>query len=68
MTGNAGLVPGRSMERQGIPNLWSISLWSPRLPSIRWLLLRGTVGTIEPLWNLLDLTPEGRIPDWEEQL
>jgi predicted dithiol-disulfide oxidoreductase (DUF899 family) len=26
------------------------------------------VGTIEPLWNLLDLTPEGRIPDWEERL
>jgi predicted dithiol-disulfide oxidoreductase (DUF899 family) len=26
------------------------------------------VGTIEPLWNLLDLTPEGRPADWEEQL
>jgi predicted dithiol-disulfide oxidoreductase (DUF899 family) len=26
------------------------------------------VGTIEPLWNLLDFTPEGRPPDWEEQL
>jgi predicted dithiol-disulfide oxidoreductase (DUF899 family) len=26
------------------------------------------VGTIEPLWNLLDLTPEGRPPDWYEQL
>ena len=25
------------------------------------------VGTLEPLWNLLDLTREGR-PDWEEQL
>jgi predicted dithiol-disulfide oxidoreductase (DUF899 family) len=25
------------------------------------------VGTLEPLWNLLDLTPEGR-PDWDEQL
>lgn len=25
------------------------------------------VGTLEPLWNLLDLTPEGR-PDWYEQL
>ena len=25
------------------------------------------VGTIEPLWNLFDLTPEGR-PDWYEQL
>jgi len=26
------------------------------------------VGTLEPLWNLYDLTPEGRPPDWEEQL
>jgi predicted dithiol-disulfide oxidoreductase (DUF899 family) len=26
------------------------------------------VGTLEPLWNLLDLTPEGRPEDWEEQL
>jgi predicted dithiol-disulfide oxidoreductase (DUF899 family) len=26
------------------------------------------VGTIEPLWNLLDLIPEGRPADWDEQL
>jgi predicted dithiol-disulfide oxidoreductase (DUF899 family) len=26
------------------------------------------VGTLEPLWNLLDLTPEGRPTDWYEQL
>jgi predicted dithiol-disulfide oxidoreductase (DUF899 family) len=26
------------------------------------------VGTIEPLWNLIDLTREGRRPDWNEQL
>lgn len=25
-------------------------------------------GTIEPLWNLFDLTPEGRPGDWDEQL
>jgi predicted dithiol-disulfide oxidoreductase (DUF899 family) len=25
-------------------------------------------GTIEPLWNLFDLTPEGRPVDWREQL
>jgi predicted dithiol-disulfide oxidoreductase (DUF899 family) len=25
------------------------------------------VGTLEPLWNLFDVTPEGR-PDWDEQL
>jgi predicted dithiol-disulfide oxidoreductase (DUF899 family) len=26
------------------------------------------VGTIEPLWNLFDLTPAGRGTDWDEQL
>ncbi len=26
------------------------------------------VGTLEPLWNLFDLTPEGRPTDWDEQL
>jgi predicted dithiol-disulfide oxidoreductase (DUF899 family) len=26
------------------------------------------VGTIEPSWNLLDFTREGRPPDWDEQL
>jgi predicted dithiol-disulfide oxidoreductase (DUF899 family) len=26
------------------------------------------VGTIEPLWNLFDLIPEGRGVDWDEQL
>jgi predicted dithiol-disulfide oxidoreductase (DUF899 family) len=25
-------------------------------------------GTIEPLFNLMDMTPDGRAPDWEEQL
>jgi hypothetical protein len=25
------------------------------------------VGTLEPLWNLFDLTPEGRPGDWAEQ-
>ena len=25
-------------------------------------------GTLEPLWNLFDLTPEGRPEEWEEQL
>jgi predicted dithiol-disulfide oxidoreductase (DUF899 family) len=25
-------------------------------------------GTVEPLWNLYDLTPEGRGTDWDEQL
>ena len=26
------------------------------------------VGTLEPLWNLFDLTPEGRPADWFERL
>jgi predicted dithiol-disulfide oxidoreductase (DUF899 family) len=26
------------------------------------------VGALEPLWNLFDLTPEGRPTDWDEQL
>jgi len=26
------------------------------------------VGTVEPLWNLFDLIPEGRPADWDEQL
>jgi len=26
------------------------------------------VGTLEPVWNLFDLTPEGRRADWDEQL
>ena len=25
-------------------------------------------GTLEPLWNMMDLTPEGRPSDWNEQL
>jgi predicted dithiol-disulfide oxidoreductase (DUF899 family) len=26
------------------------------------------VGSLEPLWNLFDITPEGRPSDWDEQL
>jgi predicted dithiol-disulfide oxidoreductase (DUF899 family) len=26
------------------------------------------VGTLEPLWNIFDLTPEGRPEDWDEQM
>jgi predicted dithiol-disulfide oxidoreductase (DUF899 family) len=26
------------------------------------------VGTLEPVWNLFDFTPEGRPADWDEQL
>jgi predicted dithiol-disulfide oxidoreductase (DUF899 family) len=26
------------------------------------------VGTLEPVWNMFDLTPEGRPANWDEQL
>jgi hypothetical protein len=26
------------------------------------------LGPLEPVWNMLDLTPEGRRPDWDEQI
>jgi len=26
------------------------------------------VGTLEPMWNMMDFTPEGRATDWNEQL
>ena len=26
------------------------------------------ISTLEPLWNIFDLTPEGRPKDWEEQV
>jgi predicted dithiol-disulfide oxidoreductase (DUF899 family) len=26
------------------------------------------LGTLEPVWTMLDLTPEGRRPDWDEQI
>ncbi len=26
------------------------------------------VGTLEPVWNLYDLTPQGRGTSWDEQL
>ena len=47
-----------------IRHFWgSELLYAPSEPG------QGTrhVGTLEPLWNLFDLTPEGR-PDWDEQL
>jgi len=56
------------------------SRWSPaganatRHRAMQWTAtdeLQATsrhVGTIEPLWNLFDLIPEGRGTDWYEQL
>jgi predicted dithiol-disulfide oxidoreductase (DUF899 family) len=48
-----------------IRHFWSSELmYAPRDPGQD----PRHVGTIEPLFNMLDLTPEGRAPDWEEQL
>jgi predicted dithiol-disulfide oxidoreductase (DUF899 family) len=53
-------------HREGdvIRHFWSSELfYAPRVPGQD----PRHVGTLEPVWNLLDLTPEGR-PDWDEQL
>ncbi|MGZ4238998.1 MAG: DUF899 family protein [Solirubrobacteraceae bacterium] len=49
----------------GIRHFWSSELpYAPTEPGQD----PRHVGTLEPLWNMLDLTPEGRPQDWEEQL
>jgi predicted dithiol-disulfide oxidoreductase (DUF899 family) len=49
----------------GIRHFWSSELFfAPSEPGQD----PRHVGTLEPLWNLLDFTPEGRPPDWYEQL
>jgi predicted dithiol-disulfide oxidoreductase (DUF899 family) len=52
-------------DRDAIRHVWSSELLYA--PSDRGQDPRH-VGTIEPLWNLFDFTPEGRPTDWEEQL
>jgi predicted dithiol-disulfide oxidoreductase (DUF899 family) len=48
-----------------IRHFWSSELlYAPRDPGQD----PRHAGTIEPLWNLLDLTADGRPTDWEEQL
>ena len=48
-----------------IRHFWSSELfYAPTEP----LQETRHVGTLEPLWNLFDLTPEGRGADWDEQL
>jgi predicted dithiol-disulfide oxidoreductase (DUF899 family) len=54
-------------QRDGevIRHFWSSErLYAPRDPGQE----PRHVGTVEPLWNLLDLTPAGRPSDWDEQL
>jgi predicted dithiol-disulfide oxidoreductase (DUF899 family) len=51
-------------EGDEIRHFWGTELmWAPADPGQD----PRHVGTLEPLWNLFDLTPEGR-PDWDEQL
>lgn len=51
--------------RDGIRHFWgSEMLYEPSEPGEE----SRHVGTLEPLWNLFDLTPEGRPSDWDEQL
>jgi predicted dithiol-disulfide oxidoreductase (DUF899 family) len=48
-----------------IRHFWATELmWAPWDPGQH----PRHVGTLEPLWNLFDLTPEGRPNDWDEQL
>ena len=48
----------------GIRHFWSSEmLFAPSDPGQD----PRAAGTLEPLWNLMDLTPEGR-PEWEEQV
>ena len=52
-------------EEDAIRHFWSSELfYAPTEPGQD----PRHVGTLEPLWNMLDLTPEGRPQDWEEQL
>ncbi len=52
-------------EHDAIRHFWSSELlYAPSDPGED----PRHVGTIEMLWNLLDLTPEGRPEDWYEQL
>jgi predicted dithiol-disulfide oxidoreductase (DUF899 family) len=52
-------------DADGIRHFWSSELfYAPPEPGQD----PRHVGTLEPLWNVLDLTPEGRPRDWEEQL
>jgi predicted dithiol-disulfide oxidoreductase (DUF899 family) len=52
-------------DGDAIRHFWASELmFAPMDPGQDW----RHVGTLEPLWNLLDLTPEGRPADWDEQL
>ena len=51
-------------DRDAIRHFWSSELfYAPADPGED----PRHVGTLEPVWNMLDLTPEGRPRDWAEQ-
>jgi predicted dithiol-disulfide oxidoreductase (DUF899 family) len=52
-------------DREAIRHFWGSELfYAPTDPGQD----PRHVGTLEPLWNLFDLIPEGRPDDWDEQL
>ncbi len=52
-------------EGDRIRHFWATELmWAPADPGQH----PRHVGTLEPVWNLFDLLPEGRPQDWDEQL
>lgn len=52
-------------DGQTIRHFWGSELfWAERDPGED----PRHVGTLEPLWNLLDLTPQGRPTGWQEQM
>jgi predicted dithiol-disulfide oxidoreductase (DUF899 family) len=56
--------PWRSRDGDTIRHFWGSELfYAPVDPGQE----PRHVGTIEPLWNLFDLTPEGRPATWHEQ-
>jgi predicted dithiol-disulfide oxidoreductase (DUF899 family) len=55
------------LHRDGktIRHFWNSELWyAPIEPGQD----QRHSGTLEPVWNMLDLTREGRPADWDEQL
>ena len=52
-------------DADGIRHFWSSEmLYAPSDPGQD----PRHMGTLEPLWNMMDFTPEGRPADWHEQL
>jgi predicted dithiol-disulfide oxidoreductase (DUF899 family) len=52
-------------DGEGIRHFWGAELtYGPSDPGQD----HRSVGTLEPLWNLFDLTREGRPTDWDEQI